>query len=200
MPKERNGSIAMRAGIPVPMLLALLLSPSLAGQEAASYVTQLHLPGDLYTAKGTVLEKGNYDLRLRLETGRSSLAFLKEEKPVAVVSGRPYDEETAEDWVVPVLGTLFLRSTADPIGTDEERHYSETGQAQYEYEKRNWKATLRAYRSVRPDDEGIRFVFQETGDDGVQIRNVFVLFQTTEIKGSPPRSSVKRRRSPSAMM
>ncbi len=158
------------------LLSASLFTSALTGQEAATYVTQLHLPGELYTAKGTVLEKGNYHLRLRLENGQYSLAFLKEERPVAVLSGRPYDEQTAEHWVVPVLGTLYLRSTADPIGTDEERHYSETGQAQYEYEKRNWKATLRAYRSVRPGDNGVRFVFQQIEDDGVQIHNVFVLF------------------------
>lgn len=176
MPETRNGSIAMRAGIPVLLLLALLFTSILPGREAASYVTQLHLPGDLYTAKGTVLEKGNYDLRLRLENGKSSLVFLKEERPVAVVSGRPYDEETAEDWIVPVLGTLFLRSTAVPIGTDEERHYSETGQAQYEYEERNWKATLRAYRSVRPGEKGVRFVFRKIGDDGEQTRSEFTLY------------------------
>ena len=166
----------MRTGIPVLLLSASLFTSALTGQEAATYVTQLHLPGDLYTAKGTVVEKGSYELRLRLENGESNLAFLKEEQPVAVVSGRPYDGGTTENWVVPVLGTLYLRSTADPIGTDEERHYSETGQAQYEYEKRDWKATLRAYRSVRPGEKGVRFVFQETADDGVQTRNIFVLF------------------------
>ena len=176
MSKAKNGSIAMRAGFLAPLLLASLFSSTLSGQPAASYVTQLHLPGALHTAKGTVLEEGNYDLRLRLGNGKSSLAFLKEKQPVAVVSGRPHDEETAENWVVPVLGTLFLRSTADPIGTDEERHYSETGQAQYEYEKRNWKTTLRAYRSVRPGDKGVRFVFQQIGDDGVRTRIVFTFF------------------------
>ena len=75
-----------------------------------------------------------------------------------------------------MLGTLFLRSTADPIGTDEERHYSETGQAQYEYEKRNWTATLRAYRSVRPGEKGVRFVFRKIGDDGEQTRSEFTLY------------------------
>ena len=157
------------------LLSASLFTSALTGQEAATYVTQLHLPGDLYTAQGTVLEKGSYDLRLRLENGQSSLAFFKQEQSVAVVAGRPYDEQTAENWVVPVLGTLYLRSTADPIGTDEERHYSETGQAQYEYEKRDWKATLRAYRSIGPDEKGVRFVFQQIGGDGVRTRNVFVL-------------------------
>ena len=176
MPTRRNGSVAMRTGIPVLLLSASLFTSVLTGQEAATYVTQLHLPGDLYTAKGTVLEKGNYDLRLRLENGKSSLVFLKEERSVAVVTGRPYDEQIAENWVVPVLGTFYLRSTADSIGTDEERHYSETGQAQYEYEKRNWKATLRAYRSVRPGDKGVRFVFQQIGDDDVRTRIVFVLY------------------------
>ncbi len=176
MPKRRNGSIATRAGIPVLLLLASLLTSILPGREAVSYVTQLHLPGDLYTAKGKVLEKGNYDLRLRIENGLYSLAFHQGDRQVATVTGRPHERKGAENWVVPVLGTLFLRSTAVPIGTDEERHYSETGQAQYEYERRDWTATLRVYRSVRPGDKGVRFVFQRIGDDGVQTRKVFVLF------------------------
>ena len=155
--------------------MALLFPASLPGQAAASYVTELRLPGKLYTANGTVLRKGSYDLRLQVENGVYSLAFLREERPVAVVAGRSCDEQTAENWVVPVLGTLFLRSTAEPIGTDEERHYSETGQAQYEYEKRNWKATLRAYRSLRPGDKGVRFVFQEIGDDGERTLGEFIL-------------------------
>ena len=162
--------------IPLPLLLFVLFTAFLPGQAAASYVTQLRLSGDLYTAKGIVLQKGNYDLRLRIEDGLYSLVFLQEDRRVAAVTGHPHEKEGAGNWVVPVLGTLFLRSTADPIGTDEERHYSETGQAQYEYEKRNWKATLRAYRSVRPDDKGLRFVFQEIGDDGEQTRRDFVLF------------------------
>ena len=123
-----------------------------------------------------MLQKGNYDLQLRIENGLYSLAFLQLDRQVAAVTGHPHEKEGAENWFVPVLGTLFLRSTADPIGTDEERHYSETGQAQYEYEKRNWKATLRAYRSVRPDDKGLRFVFQEIGDGGEQTRRDFLLF------------------------
>ena len=166
----------MWASIPVLLLLTSLFTSTLPGQGSVSYVTQLHLPGDLYTAKGVVLEKGNYDLQLRTENGHYSLAFLQGERLVVAATGHPHDTNAAEHWAVPVLGTLFLRSTADPIGTDEERHYSETGQAQYEYEKRNWKATLRAYRSVRPGDKGIRFVFQEIGDDGEQTRRDFVLF------------------------
>lgn len=166
----------MRPRIPVSTLLALLLISSLSGQEAASYVTRLHLPRDLYTANGVTLEKGNYDLQLRIEDGHCSLTFLNEERTVAVVAGSPHEKGASEEWVVPVLGTLFLRSTSVPIGTDEERHYSETGQAQYEYEKRNWKTTLRVYRSVRSDEKEIRFVFRQIGDDGEQTRNVFVLF------------------------
>ena len=176
----------MRPMVPLLLVLVVLFTAILPGQTAASYVTQIRLPGDLYTAKGIVLQKGNYDLQLRIENGLYSLAFLQEERPVAVVAGRPYDERTAENWVVPVLGTLFLRSTADPIGTDEERHYSETGQAQYEYEKRNWKATLRAYRSVRPGDEGVRFVFQKIGDDGEQTRAGFILFLERVRNGDRP--------------
>ena len=166
----------MRPMVPLLLVLVVLFTAILPGQAAASYVTQLRLPGDLYTANGVVLQKGNYDLQLRIENGLYSLAFLQGDRQVAAVAGYPHEKEGAKKWVVPVLGTLFLRSTADPIGTDEERHYSETGQAQYEYEKRNWKATLRAYRSVRPDDRGLRFVFQEIGDGGEQTRTDFVLF------------------------
>ena len=167
---------AMRPMIPLLLLLVGLFTVFVPGREAASYVTQLHLPGDLYTVKGIVIQKGNYDLRLRIENGLYSLAFLQGDRQVAAVTGRPHEKEGAENWVVPMLGTLFLRSTADPIGTDEERHYSETGQAQYEYEKRNWKATLRAYSSIRPEEKEIRFVFQENGDDREQTRQDFYVF------------------------
>ena len=176
MPTGNIAATAMRPMIPLPLLLVVLFTAFLPGQAAASYVTELRLPGDLYTANGVVLEKGNYDLQLRIDNGQYSLAFFEGERLVAVVVGSPHEKEGAKKWVVPVLGTLFLRSTADPIGTDEERHYSETGQAQYEYEKRNWKATLRAYRSVRPGDKGVRFVFQKIGDDGEQIQSDFVLY------------------------
>ncbi len=74
------------------------------------------------------------------------------------------------------MGTIFLRSTAQPIGTDEERHYSKTGQAQYEYEPRDWNATMRVYRSVDSEKKRVRFIFRENGKDGKAKRRDFVLF------------------------
>ena len=159
-----------------PVLFTSLVSPPILGQETVSYVSQLHLPLELYTGEGVLLEKGNYDLQLRFEKGHHSLAFLTEERMVAVVNGRTHHEDGAEKWVIPVVGTIFFRSTAEPIGTDEERHYSKTGQAQYEYERRDWKATMRVYKSVNPGDGEIRFVFHETGEGREQTRRDFLLF------------------------
>ncbi len=158
------------------LLLTALLTAPVVGQKTVSYVSQLHLPMDLYTGEGILLEKGSYDLELRFEKEHHSLAFLREEKIIAVVNGRPHREEAAQKWTIPVVGTLFLRSTAQPIGTDEERHYSKTGQAQYEYEPRDWKTTMRVYKSADSGNKEIRFAFLQNGKKGEQTRRDFVLF------------------------
>ena len=166
----------------LPLLLTALFTAPMAGQEPARYVSQLRLPVDLHTGEGVLLEQGSYDLELRFEKGHHSLAFLRDEQIIAVVNGGPHREEASRSGVLPLVGTLFLRPVAVPIGTDEERHYSKTGQAQYEYEKRDWKATMRVYKSVSPGDKEIRFVLYETGEGGGQMRRDFLLFRDKKLK------------------
>ncbi len=158
------------------LLLASFLTAPVPGRDAAAYVSQVYPPRDLYTGEGVLLEKGPYNLQLRWEKGHHSLAFLREEAIIALVNGQSHREEAGEKWIIPVVGTIFLRSTAQPIGTDEERHYSKTGRAQYEYEPRDWSATMRAYRSVDSENREVRFVLRENGKDGKAKRKDFVLF------------------------
>jgi len=72
---------------------------------------------------------------------------------------------------IPLAGTHYLRSSSEPVLTGEERRFSKTGAAQYEEEKRDWKASLRAYKSSA---EGkVYFLFQVRGEQGHWNRRVF---------------------------
>lgn len=163
-------------GLSLLLLSGFLLASPIPVPDQPSHVSQLYLPMDLYTGEGVRIEKGSYNLELRFEKGHHSLVFLRGERIIAVVNGLPHQEEVSQKWVIPVVGTLFLRPTAIPIGTDEERHYSKTGQAQYEYEPRDWKATMRVFQSVDEGNKEIRFVLQKTGKLGEPTRNNFLLF------------------------
>ena len=163
-------------GLSLLLLSGFLLASPIPVPDQPSHVSQLYLPMDLYTGEGLRIEKGSYNLELRFEKGHHSLVFLRGERIIAVVNGLPHQEEVSQKWVIPVVGTLFLRPTAIPIGTDEERHYSKTGQAQYEYEPRDWKATMRVFQSVDEGNKEIRFVLQKTGKLGEPTRNNFLLF------------------------
>src|SRR5437762_2255199 len=77
----------------------------------------------------------------------------------------------------PLTGVLFLRSTADPLPTEEERHNSKTGRPQYEEQARDWKTTLRVYGAARPEAREVRFLFQERQPRGRWSRVRFTLFR-----------------------
>ena len=163
-------------GLSLLFLSGFLLASPIPVPDQPSHVSQLYLPMDLYTGEGVRIEKGSYNLELHFEKGHHSLVFLRGERIIAVVNGLPHQKQASQTWVVPVVGTLFFRPTAIPIGTDEERHYSKTGQAQYEYEPRDWKATMRVFQSVDSGNKEILFVLQKTGETGEPTRNNFLLF------------------------
>ena len=52
-----------------------------------------------------------------------------------------------------------MRSSSEPLKTAQERQFSRTGLPQYAEEGRDWKATIRLYKSL---DEGseVLFIFQ----------------------------------------
>jgi hypothetical protein len=128
-------------------LIFALLMPSAAGQKPApTYNGDIRLPVDLYSSDGTHLEKGEYAVQVNQQNGQYRLIFLQDEQPKGTLKGDVLENGVDNDKLaMPLIGTQFLRSSDDPVGSEAERHFSKTGLAQYEEEKRDWKATLRAY-------------------------------------------------------
>ena len=74
---------------------------------------------------------------------------------------------------IPLVGTHYLRSSTEPVLTGEERRYSKTGATQYEEENRDWKATVRLYKSSAGN--AAIFLLQIRGEHGQWNRTVFRL-------------------------
>ena len=121
-------------------------------------------PIDLQVAIGS-LEKGRYEMEVSRATGDYVLTFLQGDQKKLTLTGRVQrpEDETPKDRV-PVMGAHFLRSSEDPLPTGQERQFSQTGAAQYEEEKREWKAVMRIYKSAQGSKAW--FVFQERGKAG----------------------------------
>ena len=153
--------------------LILTLGLVQATVTAEVYVTEIRLDRDLYTEDGRRLDRGGFDLEVRREQNGCSLVFLKDEAVVATVAGEE-GAETEADRVIPLVGTLYLRSTAVPLGTAEERQLSKTGRPQYQDQAQNWENTLRAFRGS--EDAEVHFLFQRRRNwgDWEQVR--FKLF------------------------
>ena len=140
------------------MLVAILMA-GLGSLCAAAevYVTEIRLDRNLFTEDGRRLDRGGFDLEVRREEEGCSLVFLKGEQIVATVAGQE-GSETEMGRAIPLVGTLYLRSTAVPIGTAEERQLSKTGRPQYQDQEQNWENTLRAFRGS--EDTEVHFLFQ----------------------------------------
>ena len=171
-----NGTRLLRcrqfvAGIHLIAILAAGVGQVRAAAEV--YLTEIRLDRDLYTEDGRRLDRGGFDLEIRREEEGCSLVFLKGEEVVATVAGEERTE-TETDRIIPIVGTLYLRSTAVPMGTAEERQLSKTGRPQYQDQVQNWENTLRAFRGS--EDAEVHFLFQRRRNwgDWEQIR--FKLF------------------------
>ena len=151
----------------------LALGLGVATATAEVYVTEIRLDRNLYTEDGQRLDQGGFDLEVRREEEGCSLVFLKGEEVVAAVAGQEA-AESETDRVIPLVGTLYLRSTAVPLGTAEERQLSKTGRPQYQDQEQNWENTLRAFRGS--EDAEVHFLFQRRRNwgDWEQVR--FKLF------------------------
>jgi hypothetical protein len=131
-----------------------------APATAPSFSGDLRLPVDLYAAGGTRLEKGEYAVQVKQENGQYGLTFLQSDQPKVTVKGEVLGDDAGEEQAsMPLIGTQFLRSSADPVGSDWERHFSKSGLPHYQEEERDWKATLRAY-STQDQKEALWF-FEE---------------------------------------
>ena len=151
----------------------LVLGFGVATAVAEVYVTEIRLDRNLYTEDGRRLDRGGFDLEVRREEERCSLVFLQGAEVVATVAGQE-GAESETDRIIPLVGTLYLRSTAIPMGTAEERQLSKTGRPQYQDQEQNWENTLRAFRGS--EDAEVHFLFQRRRDwgDWEQVR--FKLF------------------------
>lgn len=162
------------------LVVLLIASSSLFAEtppSAVKYVSEIRLPVPLWTGKGAALDETEYDLELRAEGEQYCLAFVAKKEDRGVVCSSPGNEQSAEAGpTVPLVGTTFLRATADPLPPEVDRQYSKTGRAIYEEWNRDWKATLRAFRFPAPGDPEVRFVLSERGKDRSWRHTEFTLF------------------------
>ena len=157
----------------------LLLGLARLNAEPEAYLTEIRLPLDLYTGDGILLRKGGFDLEVRREKEHYSLVFLQDEEILAVVNGQETAQEAART-LLPVMGTHYLRSTAIPLGTAEERQLSETGRPQYQDDDRDWESSLRVYRGS--DHDEVHFIFQKRKNWADWEPTVFKLFLNRPVK------------------
>ncbi len=125
------------------------------------FTGKVHLPLSVETPDGSRLEKGPFDLEVTAEGAGYSLHFVSARGEKASAAGQ-LEQSTQEgpDFGYPLVGTIHLRSTSDPVGTDAERHRSKTGLPQYQEETCRWDATLHMY-GPSGQDQVIWVLFQQ---------------------------------------
>jgi hypothetical protein len=141
------------------LLLGMLTVAGSPQKPALSFKGYVRLPVDLYSAEDTHLEAGPYVVQVKVEDGRYSLLFLQDDKLKGAVKGRAVPAGEGDESGFPLIGTQYLRSSDDPVGTEAERHFSKTGLPQYQEENRDWKATLRVYTTN--DQKQALWIFEQ---------------------------------------
>ncbi len=134
-----------------------------AGPPSAqpAFENVIRLPQDLYTRDGRLLRQGAYRVRVQFDDGSPKLVFESSGQAKTIIEGKQTDGAHEDAPSVAIAGTMFLRSTDDPVGTDAERHHSKTGHPQYQETERDWKATLRMYRYADADKTDVLLLFQQ---------------------------------------
>ena len=104
-----------------------------------------------------------------------TLSFLQEGKgPVGVKGKLAAGDLFSLPAMIPLLGTHYMRSSTERLKTAQERQFSKTGLPQYAEQERDWKATIRVYRSFREPGE-VFFIFHVRNADGQLTRADFSL-------------------------
>ena len=146
-------------------LLVALCAVSVFAQDSQSYRGLIRIPVELRTADGTRLGKGQYETEVQIREKHFTLTFHQSGLEKARVDGKLREGDSAAiSASIPLVGTSYMRSSADPVATAQERQFSKTGRAQYEEETRDWKATMRVYKSR--DGQDVYFEFQEKSAKG----------------------------------
>ncbi len=119
---------------PAGLVAGCLLAAAESGHATAepAFENVIRLPQDLYTQDGQSLQQGSYRVRVQFDHGRPELVFESANEGETVIKGKQADRILEDAPSIPIAGTMFLRSTDDPVGTDAERHHSKTGHPQYQ--------------------------------------------------------------------
>jgi hypothetical protein len=132
-------------------------------------------PIDLFTQEGAKIEKRKYHVEVTSDGILWTLSFLQEGKgPISVKGKLAAGDLFSLPAMIPLLGTHYMRSSTVPLKTAQERQFSKTGLPQYAEQERDWKATLRVYRSFSEPVE-VFFIFQVRNADGQLTRADFRL-------------------------
>jgi hypothetical protein len=141
-------------------LLCLPGSPGIAATAIEGYSGAMTLPIDLFTQGGTKLEKGKYQIEIASDGTHWTLSFISEGKERVVVKGNVAAGDLFNvPGTLPLVGTHYMRSSAEPLKTAQERQFSKTGLPQYAEQERDWKATIRVYKNSKELAE-VFFIFQ----------------------------------------
>lgn len=160
------------------LLLCIFPLDATAQEAPPTYKGSLRLPLEMQTAQGQRLAKGKVDLEVRLEP-KAWLLFSQGEQALARVEGKVLEGEAQDlPGAVPLVGTVFLQSSAVPLRSDFDRRYSKTGKPQYREESYDWRGTLRVNRPPNPRRREVYFIFHERGQDETHRRIQFTLLRT----------------------
>jgi hypothetical protein len=141
-------------------VLWLLGNRGIAATAVERYTGVMTLPINLFTQEGAKTERGKYEIEVASEGTRWTLSFLSEGKDPVVVKGNLAAGDLFNVLgMMPLVGTHYMRSSAEPLKTAQERQFSKTGLPQYAEQERDWKATIRVYKSSSEPGE-VLFIFQ----------------------------------------
>lgn len=156
-------------------ILALLSAPGAAQKPAPSFSNLIQIPVNLYSPEGVRLAKGQYNVEVKQDNGQYTIVFLQNDKAISTVKGEvPKDNAGEPPTTLPLIGTQYLRSSDDPVGTEAERHFSKSGLPRYEEEMRPWKAALRVYPLT--DQKTVLWLFEEKLPAGKRSHVEFKLY------------------------
>jgi hypothetical protein len=159
------------------LALALLCLPvhGIAANGVERYSGVMTLPIDLFTQEGAKVERRKYEIVVASDGTHWTLSFLSEGKERVVVKGEiAIGDLFNVPGMLPLVGTHYMRSSTVPLKTAQERQFSKTGLPQYAEQERDWKATLRVYRSFSEPVE-VFFIFHVRNADGQLTRADFSL-------------------------
>ncbi len=143
--------------------------------DTVCYTGPMTIPIELFTQDGTRIEKRKYELEVSSDGSHWTLSFLLEGKDRVAVKGNvPVGDPFSLPAVVPLVGTHYLRSSAEPLKTAQERQFSKTGLPQYAEQERHWKATVRVYKNSGESGD-VFFLFQVRNAGGQLVRADFKL-------------------------